>query len=94
MIYLPHSAAHKISLLNLFLYFLISGVSELTSCDVGVTLTLTCDSLLEGPDPALNPNVRKDRCFCCKARAFIGGVLPTFVLLGLAPLDGLIACRY
>lgn len=38
---LPQSAAHKISELNLFLYFLISGVSADDSWDVGVTFTLT-----------------------------------------------------
>lgn len=35
---------------------------------MGVTLTLTCDSRLEGPEPpAPKPNVRKLRCFCCRA---------------------------
>lgn len=61
----PHSAAQRISLLNRFLYFLISGVSEARSWLVGVTLTLTCDSRLAGPAP--NPKVRKDRCFCWSA---------------------------
>lgn len=41
----PHNAAHKISELNLFLYFRISGVSDVMSCVVGVTLTFgPCDS--------------------------------------------------
>lgn len=84
--YPPQRAAHKISELNLFLYLRISGVSESMSCDVGVTLTLTCDSLREAPPdpvvpppapPAPKPKVRKLRCFCCRW----GGVL-------------LIACRY
>lgn len=35
---------------------------------MGVTLTFTCDSRLEGPEPpAPKPNVRKLRCFCCRA---------------------------
>lgn len=40
------------------------------SCDVGVTFTFTCDSLLLCAEPAPKPNVRNERCFCCKARAF------------------------
>lgn len=72
--FVPQRAAHNISELNLFLYFRISGVSDVISaCDVGVTFTLTCDSRrpLEVPaafvplEPAPNPNVRKDLCFCC-----------------------------
>lgn len=66
----PHNAAHKISELNRFLYFRISGVSLVASCDVGVTLTLTWLSRRDGPEPpAPNPNVRKLRCFCwCNAK--------------------------
>lgn len=72
--------------MNLFLYFLISGVSEMASCDVGVTFTLMLDSrrggkaLLDpppaseersppaaGPVPlAPKPNVKNERCFCCR----------------------------
>lgn len=64
----PHKAAHRISELNRFLYLRISGVSLVMSCDVGVTFTLTWLSRRDGPDPpAPNPNVRKLRCFCCKA---------------------------
>lgn len=64
-VYIPQRAAHKISELNLFLYFLISGVSDPISCDVGVTLTFTCDSRLLGPEPpAPKPKVKKDLCFC------------------------------
>jgi hypothetical protein len=63
--YSPQRAAQRISELNLFLYLRISGVSEPTSCDVGVTFTLTCDSRRVGPEPpAPNPNVRNERCFC------------------------------
>lgn len=69
MKYSPHKAAHKISLLNLFLYFLISGVSDETSCDVGVTLTLTCDSRRDGAELTPKPKAKKERCFCCKAKA-------------------------
>lgn len=66
----PHNAAHKISELNRFLYFRISGVSLVASCDVGVTLTFTWLSRRDGPEPpAPNPNVRKLRCFCwCNAK--------------------------
>lgn len=39
------------------------------SCDVGVTFTLTWDSLLEGAELAPKPNAKKERCFCCKAKA-------------------------
>lgn len=61
----PQRAAHRISELNLFLYLRISGVSEPTSCDVGVTFTFTCDSRRVGPEPpAPNPKVRNERCFC------------------------------
>jgi hypothetical protein len=64
-IYSPQRAAQRISELNLFLYLRISGVSEPTSCEVGVTFTLTCDSRRVGPEPpAPNPNVRNERCFC------------------------------
>lgn len=66
----PHNAAQRISELNRFLYFRISGVSLVASCcDVGVTLTFTWLSRREAPPelPAPNPNVRKLRCFCCKA---------------------------
>lgn len=75
--YSPQSAAHRISELNLFLYLRISGVSEDRSCPVGVTLTFTWlsrrEALPEPPvplpvDPAPKPNVRNDRCFCCKGR--------------------------
>ena len=45
----PHRAAHKISELNLFLYFRISGVSVVRSWEVGVTLTL---GTVEPPTPA------------------------------------------
>uniref|UniRef100_A0A1A9UL75 Uncharacterized protein n=1 Tax=Glossina austeni TaxID=7395 RepID=A0A1A9UL75_GLOAU len=56
----PQSAAHRISELKRFLYFRISGVSLEASCDVGVTLTLTCDSRRDGPEPpAPKPNVKK-----------------------------------
>lgn len=66
----PHRAAHRISELNRFLYFRISGVSLVMSCDVGVTFTLTWLSRRDGPEPpAPNPNVKKLRCFCCKAYA-------------------------
>lgn len=75
LICLPHKAAHKISLLNRFLYFLISGVSDDTSCDVGVTFTFTCDSLRDCPEPAPKPNVIKERCFCCNANELIGVTL-------------------
>lgn len=77
---LPQSAAHKISELNLFLYFLISGVSAEDSWDVGVTFTLTWLSLRgegEGPvPPAPKPKVRKERCLCWSW----GGALPTACL--------------
>ena len=78
---LPHKEAQRTSELNLFLYFLISGVSETASCEVGVTFTLMLDSrrggmaLLgpparspaAGPVPlAPKPNVRNERCFCCR----------------------------
>lgn len=78
--YLPHKAAHKISELNLFLYLRISGVSDDTSCPVGVTLTLTWLSRREAfppeppvppplpVEPAPNPKVRNERCFCCNGR--------------------------
>lgn len=66
----PHSAAHRISELKRFLYFRISGVSLAASCDVGVTFTFTWLSRLDGPDPpAPKPNVKKLRCFCCRAYA-------------------------
>lgn len=66
----PHRAAHRISELNRFLYFRISGVSLVMSWDVGVTFTLTWLSRRDGPEPpAPNPNVKKLRCFCCKAYA-------------------------
>lgn len=76
---LPHNAAQRISELNLFLYLRISGVSEDRSCPVGVTLTLTWLSRREAfppeppvpplpVEPAPNPNVRNERCFCCKGR--------------------------
>ena len=45
----PHKAAHKISQLNLFLYFLISGafdLNELLSSIEGETLTSICEDLL------------------------------------------------
>lgn len=61
----PHSAAQSISLLKRFLYLRISGVSEVRSWLVGVTFTLTWDSLLAGPAP--KPNVRNERCFCWSA---------------------------
>lgn len=71
----PHNAAHKISELKRFLYFLISGVSLVISWDVGVTLTLTWLSRRDGPEPpAPNPNVRKLRCFCCNAYACGGKI--------------------
>ncbi|KAI9587033.1 hypothetical protein GQX74_002880 [Glossina fuscipes] len=55
--YTSLSAAHRISELKRFLYFRISGVSLEASCDVGVTLTLTCDSRRDGPEPpAPKPN--------------------------------------
>lgn len=81
----PHSAAHSISELNRFLYFLISGVSAAASWEVGVTLTLTWLSLRgdgEGPlppvpPPAPNPNVRKERCLCCSCG---GAPLPSACL--------------
>lgn len=66
----PHNAAQRISELKRFLYLRISGVSVACSCcDVGVTLTLTWLSRRGAPPelPAPNPNVRKLRCFCCKA---------------------------
>lgn len=77
--YSPHKAAHKISELNLFLYLRISGVSGEPSCPVGVTLTLTWLSRRDAfpPEPAVpplpvepapKPNVRNERCFCCKGR--------------------------
>lgn len=66
----PHNAAHRISELKRFLYLRISGVSLVISWDVGVTFTLTWLSRRDGPDPpALNPNVRKLLCFCCRAYA-------------------------
>jgi hypothetical protein len=69
---LPHNEAHKISELNLFLYFLISGVSDVASwvC-AGVTFTLIwdprrdwldwldCEPTVE-PLLAPNPNAEKD----------------------------------
>lgn len=90
--YSPHKAAHRISLLNLFLYFLISGVSEDRSCDVGVTFTLTWDSLLDWAEPAPKPKVRKERCFCCKASAFT--LMGVEILLGEGVCIGDIAWRY
>lgn len=71
----PHNAAHRISELNRFLYLRISGVSLVISWDVGVTFTLTWLSRRDGPDPpALKPNVRKLRCFCCSANACGGKI--------------------
>lgn len=71
----PHRAAHRISELNRFLYFRISGVSLVASWVVGVTLTLIWLSRRDGPDPpAPNPKVKKLLCFCCSAYACIGKV--------------------
>lgn len=84
----PHNAAHKISELNRFLYLRISGVSLDASCDVGVTLTLTWLSRRDGPEPpAPNPNVRKLRCFCCRAYACIGNTIGDEVALTAAAPD-------
>lgn len=88
----PHNAAHKISELKRFLYFRISGVSLEASCDVGVTLTLTWLSRLDGPEPpAPKPKVRKLRCFCWRANAcggreggdVVDGLLILILLLDL-----------
>lgn len=67
---LPQREAHNISELKRFLYFLISGVSDMDSCVwAGVTFTLICDPRLEDwldwdptVDPLLapNPNAEND----------------------------------
>lgn len=87
----PHNAAHKISELNLFLYFRISGVSLVASCDVGVTLTLTWLSRRDGPEPpAPNPKVRKLRCFCwCKANECGWRLIWLLILLFLRLIEWL-----
>ena len=69
--HLPQSAAHKISELNLFLYFLISGVS--LSTIEGCTLTLILDPLLWASlsnsflrlPPAWKPKAWNDADDCC-----------------------------
>lgn len=86
----PHNAAHKISELKRFLYFLISGVSLVASCDVGVTFTFTWLSRRDGPEPpAPNPNVRKLRCFCCNAYGGGGGCKTILLFLKLIEWFGL-----
>lgn len=77
---LPHKDAHKISELNLFLYFLISGVSDIDSCVcAGVTLTLICDPRRDWldceptVDPLLAPKPKAEKDLWCR----IEGVLLT-----------------
>lgn len=62
--YLPHNAAHKMSELKRFLYFLISGASvPMSSAGVGVTLTLICEPRLEAceMEPIVEPSAPKPK---------------------------------
>lgn len=53
---IPHSEAHKTSELNLFLYFLISGVSSKLLAVDGDTFTFTKDPFRPGSTSVVEPD--------------------------------------